>query len=399
MNKKEENNNKKSQATSIWLIVILAIIFSSIGGLSGAFWAKSYFLNKNFPTIGNELSISQDSLRRANLIIENAKNIVVEQDNKTKETTASALNSIVGIFKKNEAAIKASSTKQFSVSDHYRIDDENAEGLIVTSDGWIIETGLPKNLTNEEIIKDYVVVTKNRNIYEIDKTMKTGIEPYVFLHLAGAKDLAVKSLANFEALSESQLLVAVNWEGKSYLSSLFSKEKTNELVRFSDAPNKKMVLSDQLDNFFSRAFIFSLNGEAAAIFDKGTGVIAIDSLLPIIKGLLEKKDVKYSSLGAYYVDLSSLAVKDPGYENGAIIHAEGKKTPIEAGSAAAEAGLKEGDIILSINNIKLDSNNDLANVIRKYPAGEEINILYLRDGRENMVKVKLKELKNAQTKI
>jgi hypothetical protein len=398
-NEIKDGGTKRSLSSPAWLIILLAIVFSSIGGLSGAFWAKSYFLSKTFPSLGNEMSISQDSLRRANLIIENAKKIVVEQDNKVKETTASARNGIVGVFEKKEDAPEASTTKPFAVSEHYRIDEEVAEGLIVTSDGWVIVSGLPKNADSDDIIKNFVVITKSRGIHEIDQVMKTGNDPYLFLHLANAKDLPVKGLATFESLTESQLLVAVNWGGKSYLSSLFEKEREKDAILFSDSPNKKMTLSNSLDGFFDNAFIFSLNGEAAAMFEKGSGIVAIDTFLPVINGLLEKKEVKYSSLGAYYVDLSTLAVKDPRYEKGAMIHFEGKKSAIEAGSAAAEAGLKDGDVILSVNNIKIDADNDLANVIRKYPAGEEVNIIYLRDGQENMVKIKLKELKIAQTKI
>lgn len=402
MKEKDDNKEittKKSSTSFVWLVT-LAIVFSLGGSLVGAFWAKSLFLSKAFPLLGNEISVSQDSLRRANLIIENAKKIVVEQDNKVQETIASGRNSIVGIFKKKvEEEGKATSSKPFTAADHYRIDEEESEGLIVTSDGWIIASGLPKGMTNEAVIKEYVVITRSRNVYEIDKVLKTGVEPYVFLHLAAAKDLPVKGLASFESLSESQLLVAVDWEGRSYLSSLFEKERPKDLIRFSDAPSKKMTMSDSFEGFFDSAFLFSLNGEAAAMFDKGSGIVAIDTFLPIINGLLEKKDVKYSSLGVYYIDLSSLSIKDPRYEKGAMIQPEGKKSGIEVGGAAAEAGLKDGDVILSINNIKIDANNDLANVIRKYPAGEEVNILYLRGDQENMVKVKLKELKINQTKI
>jgi hypothetical protein len=275
-------------------------------------------------------------------------------------------------------------------SDYYRIDEEVAEGLIVTSDGWIIASELPKGASEEAIIEDYVVISKNKDVYNIDKIMKTGVEPYLFLHLSNAKDLPVKALSPLESLTESQLLVAVNWQGKSYLSSLFEKERPEEIVRSSDTPSGKMILSDSLEDFFDQAFIFSLNGEASALYSQKSGVVAIDNFLPIINGLLEKKEVKYPTLGLSYINLGSLAVKDPRYERGALIYQDGKKPAIEAGSAAAEAGLKEGDIILSVNNIQINANNDLSEVIRKYPAGESVDILFLRNGQENMVKAKLK---------
>lgn len=399
MNKKDEMNNASQeprQTSLIWLI-ILATILGLSGGVAGVFITKSYLLTSSFPSLSKDINISQDSLRRASLIIENAKKIVIEQDNKVSETVASSRNSIVGIFKKKEAAAIATSTgeKTFSIADYYRLDEEAGEGLIVTSDGWIIGAELPKGLANEAIIKNYVVVTKNKNVYEIDQVIKTDIEPYLFLHLARAKDLPVKGLAASESITESQLLVAVNWQGKSYLSSLFEKEKINALIKDSDVPNGRMILSDSLNNFFGNAFIFSLNGEAAALYNQKSGVVAIDNFLPIIKGLLEKKELKYASLGVYYVNLSSLTIKDPRYERGAMIYPDGKKAAVKPGSAASKAGLKEGDIILSVDSIQINADNDLAQAIRKYSSGEEINIIYLRNGQENMAKIKLQELEPA----
>ncbi len=399
MNKKQNDRGsieKKFRISPLIWLATLTVIISLGSGIFGAFSARSYILNKTFPYLNNEISISQDSLRRANLIIDNAKKIVVEQDNKAKETTVSARNSIVGVFKKKNEAGKATSTKDkaFTISDYYMISERVAEGLIITSDGWIIASDLPKNLDDSAIINGYLVITKAKNAYNIDRVIQTGIEPFVFLHLSSAKDLPVKGLANLENLTESQLLVAVDWQGKSYLSSLFEKEKQAQLIKYSDNPSGKMILSDSLDGFFDNAFVFSLNGEAVALYNKESGTIAIDNLLPVINGLLEKKEVKYPSLGVYYIDLSLLAIKNSLYEKGALLYSEGKKGAIEAGSSAVEAGLKDGDIIIAVDSVQIDANNDLADVIRNYQAGDEINIIYIRDGQEGMTKAKLKEAKN-----
>jgi hypothetical protein len=389
---KEVVESKKRFSFS-WLI-IFSVILGLSAGLVGAIIAKNYILSDKVTTVNTD--ISQDALRRASsIIIDNAKKIVVEQDNKVKETVSSAQNSIVGIFKKKEETAIATTSKEkiFSVNDYYRINDEVGEGLIVTSDGWVIAPEIVKGLSDEAIIKNYVVVTKTKNIYTVDKILKTGIEPYVFIHLTGAKDLPVKGLATLNSLTESQLLVAVNWQGKSYLSSLFEKEKDSGLVKESDSASGKMVLSDSLDNFFSNAFLFSLNGEAAALFNQKSGVVAINNFLPIIKDLLEKKEVKYPSLGVSYINLNSLTIKDPRYERGALIYSEGKIPAVKTDGAAAIAGLKEGDIILSVDSTQMNAENDLAETIRKKSAGDEINILYLRNGEEKMLKVKLLELK------
>jgi serine protease Do len=50
-------------------------------------------------------------------------------------------------------------------------------------------------------------------------------------------------------------------------------------------------------------------------------------------------------------------------------------------SPAAKAGLKQGDIILKVNNTDIETSEDLYKTIGKYNAGDTINITYLRDGK------------------
>ena len=63
------------------------------------------------------------------------------------------------------------------------------------------------------------------------------------------------------------------------------------------------------------------------------------------------------------------------------------------GSPADKAGLKENDIVLEINGVKIDEQHPLANVIRNYKIGEEVELKILRQGEEETVKVKLEEMK------
>lgn len=53
---------------------------------------------------------------------------------------------------------------------------------------------------------------------------------------------------------------------------------------------------------------------------------------------------------------------------------------VQAGSAAAAAGLKQGDVITAIDGKKVTSNEDVGTVIRKMKAGDSISIEYERLG-------------------
>lgn len=63
-------------------------------------------------------------------------------------------------------------------------------------------------------------------------------------------------------------------------------------------------------------------------------------------------------------------------------------------SPADKAELKKGDIIIKINKKEIKSVAEFRYELYKYEADDEITITYIRDGKENKVKVKLSENKD-----
>lgn len=76
-------------------------------------------------------------------------------------------------------------------------------------------------------------------------------------------------------------------------------------------------------------------------------------------------------------------------EKGAIIEEVQKET------AAEKAGLQKGDIITKVGDQKITSPNSLSEAIRSKKPNDEVDITYLRDGKEKKVKAKLGESKGA----
>jgi hypothetical protein len=391
------NDKCKSVKNNIFLLIIISAIFGLGGGFSGVILAKQYF---NGPAADysapREIVFPEEYLRQANLIVENAKKIIVGRENNVNDIISSSQNGIVGIFRKKEGAststVPALSGKKPDFENYYKFDDEMGEGLVVTSDGWVLAADFAKNSPESQIIKNFVVITKNKDIYAIDKVVESGMDSYLFIHLSRAKELPVKSFVNKTDLVNSQSLIAVNWRGESYLTSVVDKKEKSGEIRDSDRAVENIVLSNNLGDYFETAFIFSLNGEVAGFFDKKFGLLPLDDFQPLIRGLLEKKEFQRASLGVRYVNLADFAIKEAGFDKGAYIYSDGKTAAIKEGGAAALAGLKEGDIILSVNNTKIEAPYDLAGIISRYSAGDEINLIYRRNGREEAVKIKLGEL-------
>jgi serine protease Do len=66
-------------------------------------------------------------------------------------------------------------------------------------------------------------------------------------------------------------------------------------------------------------------------------------------------------------------------------------TNITKGSAAEKAGLKEGDVIIKINDKKVEDPEDLTTTIGSFKPKEEVTVYYKRDGKEKSSKAVLGE--------
>lgn len=91
MKDKNMTAKKEKGKNYIFLFMAAAILLGLIGSLAGIFIARPYLVNNiyNAPIAG-ESGASQESLRQANSIIENAKKIIIGQENKVNETISSS---------------------------------------------------------------------------------------------------------------------------------------------------------------------------------------------------------------------------------------------------------------------------------------------------------------------
>lgn len=69
-------------------------------------------------------------------------------------------------------------------------------------------------------------------------------------------------------------------------------------------------------------------------------------------------------------------------------------TDISENSAAEKAGLQSGDIITAIDGLQVETAEELNAQKNTHSAGDSIEITYIRNGKENTVKITLDEVKN-----
>jgi len=147
--------------------------------------------------------------------------------------------------------------------------------------------------------------------------------------------------------------------------------------------------------------LLNLKGEVIGI---NTAMVleaqSIGFAIPINKAKKDIEQVKtsgkifYPFLGVRYVLINEEIQKENNLpvDYGAwVIKGEGGQAAIFPGSAAEEAGLKEGDIILEFDNQKITTENTLAKIIMKYNPGDKVTLKILREGKEEIFEVPLGE--------
>ncbi|WP_297821275.1 trypsin-like peptidase domain-containing protein [Segetibacter sp.] len=65
-------------------------------------------------------------------------------------------------------------------------------------------------------------------------------------------------------------------------------------------------------------------------------------------------------------------------------------TDVPTGGAASVAGIRKGDIVTKINEVKVTTGPEMVEQVTRYKPGDKITVTYLRDGKENTATLTLK---------
>lgn len=111
----------------------------------------------------------------------------------------------------------------------------------------------------------------------------------------------------------------------------------------------------------------------------------------LLDALTKSGNINRAGLGIRYITINdeTAAIYNLPVENGAFIPSN---DAIIKGMPAQKAGLQGGDIIIAVDNVKIDSENPLNYVIAKHSIDDSVLITYLRNGETRVTKVKLEKL-------
>ncbi len=267
-------------------------------------------------------------------------------------------------------------------------------GFIVSEDGLI--------LTNRHLVADedaeYTVITTDGKEFDAEILAKDPVKDIAVIKIEG-EDFKPVTIGDSDTVRPGQTAIAIGnalGEFKDTVSvGVISGMERSIVARGAREAEvlHNLLQTDAAINFGnSGGPLLNLAGEvvgintATAIHAEGIGfAIPINSADRITQAAKEDKDVSYPFLGVRYLMIDREIERErnlPVSEGALIISGERGEPAVEPGSAAAQAGLREGDIIVEFDGESITERNPLAKVIVEYYPGDEVELKVIRDGEE-----------------
>ena len=265
-------------------------------------------------------------------------------------------------------------------------------GVVVTTDGYI--------LTNNHVVEGAddinVEFTDGRSL----KAKLVGTDkPSDLAVLKVTGDFKALALGNSDSVKVGDVVLAVGnplGVGQTVTMGIISAKGRSTSV--GDGSYEDFLQTDApINHGNSGGALISTKGELVGInsqiLSESGGNIGIGFAIPVnmAKNVMEqlrtKGKVTRSQLGVTVQNVSSDMAANLGLkQTGGVI-----VSSVAPGSAAEHAGLKQGDVIESLNGQKVTDFNTLRNRVAEAGPGATAEIVIVRDGAEKHVSVKLDE--------
>ncbi|MCA1633010.1 MAG: Do family serine endopeptidase [Acidobacteria bacterium] len=267
-------------------------------------------------------------------------------------------------------------------------------GVIISPDGYIV--------TNHHVVdgaEEIKVELTDRRTFDAKVVGSDQPSDLAVLKI-DAKELPVLTLGDSDQVRVGDIALAIGnplGVGQTVTSGIISAK--GRQTGLSDGSFEDFLQTDAAINQGNSGGALvsaggALIGINSQILSPSGGNIGIGFAIPsnmarmVVEQLIGKGSVRRGQLGvvvqAVTADIAaSLGLKEA---RGVIV------SSVQEGSAAARAGLRQGDVITAINGNSVNEPNTLRNTVAGTAPGSEVALKVLREGREQEVKVALGEL-------
>ena len=270
----------------------------------------------------------------------------------------------------------------------------SGSGVIISTDGYIV--------TNNHVIDNATTVEVTLNDKRKFDAKVIGTDPSTDIALLKieADNLPIISFGNSDNLRIGEWVLAVGNPfnlTSTVTAGIVSAKARNINILNAEMKIESFIQTDAAVNpgnsggalVNTRGELIGINTAIASQTGSYTGysfAVPISIVSKVVADLKEYSVVQRAVLGVQIADINNELAKEKNLTTlkGAYIAA------VQENSSAADAGLKEGDIITTINNQIVNSVAELQEQISRYRPGNDIKVNYIRDGKNQSIIVTLK---------
>lgn len=276
-------------------------------------------------------------------------------------------------------------------SSGYRL--SSGSGVVISSDGYLI--------TNHHVVEDgatFEVTFSNKR--KLEATL-IGSDPTTDLALlkVSARDLRPIEYGNSDEVEVGQWVLAVgnpfNLSSTVTAGIVSAKARNINILRDSYSIESFLQTDAVVNPGNSGGALVNDKGELVgintAIISESGGYEGYSFAIPsnlvrkVIRDIREFGSVQRAILGVSISDVTDEVASGLALPAVSGVYI----TNVNRGSSAAEAGLRQGDVIISVNGIKTNSVPELQEQVALFRPGERISLEFFREGqrfrRDNVV--------------
>lgn len=356
-------------------IVVIAIVAGFVGSYLFSWWSLNHSSSK--------LGVAQ------------SRNIVLNEQNATIEIAKKVGPSVV--------SITTSATAQ-DIFGRTQAQQGAGTGIIISKDGLI--------LTNKHVVEggsSFEVVTSDGKSYKDVKLIaKDPVNDIAFLKVSGVSDFAPAEIGDSSKMQVGSFVVAIGNALGQYQNTVTTgviSGKSRPITATDGGGSESLQNLFQTDAAInpgnSGGPLVNIDGQVIGINTAvaGQGSQNIGFAIPINEAIKDIETVtksgkisrayigvRYTAINAEIAQANNLSV-----DYGAYISTSQSGGGVVEGSPADKAGLKNGDIILKVNDQKIDDNNSLTSLVGQRSPGDKVKLTVYRDGKEQSIEVILAE--------
>ncbi len=273
-------------------------------------------------------------------------------------------------------------------------------GFIVRGDGMIV--------TNKHVVQDreaeYTVVMNDEKKFSAKVLVRDPLEDVALLKI-DAKDLPHLSMGDSNTLRTGQRVIAIGnalGEFQNTVSLGVISGLSRTLVASGETLRSVIQTDAAINPGNSGGPLIDLEGNVIGVNTAiAAGAQSVGFALPInvikkdIASVEKTGKIVYPFLGVRYAMINEdlKKARNLAVAEGALVGGGQDGAAVTAGSPAAFAGIREGDIIIEFAGERVTKSNALGDIINRHKVGDTVSVKLLRDGKEMTLQLALAERK------